>query len=87
MSRQKAATRLRRENKRTLRKEQRNAAHRDNVMVLPGFGDLETIGMAREKRDQRTLSPRNEVQRQYMNAIKHQNLVLRQGKRGVVKRF
>ncbi len=87
MSRQKAATRLRRENKRTLRKEQRNAAHRDNVMVLPGFGDLETIGMAREKRDQRTLSPRNEVQRQYMNAIKHQNLVFATGEAGCGKTF
>ncbi|CRL59883.1 PhoH-like ATP-binding protein [Proteus vulgaris] len=87
MSRQKAATRSRRENKRTSRKEQRSGVHRDNVMILPGFGDIDTIGMAREKRDERVLSPRNEIQRQYMNAIKHQNLIFATGEAGCGKTF
>ncbi|OAT37952.1 phosphate starvation-inducible protein PhoH [Proteus myxofaciens] len=87
MSRQKSATRLRKENKRTLRKEQRNSAHRDNIMVLPGFSDINTIGMAREKRDEKALSPRNEAQRQYMNAISHQHLIFATGEAGCGKTF
>lgn len=87
MSRQKAATRLRRENKRTLRKEQRNGTHQDNIMILPRIGDIDTIGMAREKRDERILSARNETQRQYMNAIQHQNLVFATGEAGCGKTF
>ena len=87
MSRQKAATRLRRENKRTSRKEQRNGSYQDNVTVLPGFSSIDTIGMAREKRDEKVLSPRTEAQRQYMNAIQHQNLVFATGEAGCEKRF
>ncbi|MBI6529606.1 phosphate starvation-inducible protein PhoH [Proteus vulgaris] len=87
MSRQKAATRLRRENKRTSRKEQRNGAHRDNVMILTGFGEIDAIGMAREKRDERVLSPRNEAQHQYINAIQHQDLIFASGEAGCGKTF
>ncbi|MEQ4922126.1 phosphate starvation-inducible protein PhoH [Proteus hauseri] len=87
MSRQKAATRLRRENKRTSRKEQRNGSYQDNVTVLPGFSGIDTIGMAREKRDERVLSPRTEAQHQYMNAIQHQNLVFATGEAGCGKTF
>lgn len=56
-------------------------------MILPGFGDIDTIGMAREKRDERVLSPRNEIQRQYMNAIKHQSLIFATGEAGCGKTF
>lgn len=87
MSRQKAATRLRRENKRTLRKEQRNGTHRDNIMVLPGFSEINTIGMAREKRDEKELVARNEMQRQYINAIRHQHLIFATGEAGCGKTF
>ncbi|HCH49599.1 MAG TPA: phosphate starvation-inducible protein PhoH [Proteus sp.] len=87
MSRQKAATRLRRENKRTSRKEQRNGSYQDNVTVLPGFQAIDTIGMAREKRDERVLSPRTEAQREYMNAIRHQHLVFATGEAGCGKTF
>lgn len=87
MSRQKAATRLRRENKRTSRKEQRNGSYQDNVTVLPVFQAIDTIGMAREKRDERVLSPRTEAQREYMNAIRHQHLVFATGEAGCGKTF
>ncbi|WGL94131.1 phosphate starvation-inducible protein PhoH [Arsenophonus nasoniae] len=89
MSRQKAATRARRELRRSLRKESRSSRLKEinNVASFADFTGIETIGMACETRDRSPIIPRSEAQRKYIEAIKWQKLILANGEAGCGKTF
>lgn len=88
MGRQKAVVRARKEAKRMSRKESRRARFNDdNVAVFIPAGGVETIGMAREKRDNSAVLPRNDAQDKYIRAIAHKQLIIANGEAGCGKTF
>ncbi|MEM8074328.1 phosphate starvation-inducible protein PhoH [Morganella morganii subsp. sibonii] len=88
MGRQKAVVRARKEAKRMSRKESRRARFNDdNVAVFIPAGGVEAIGMAREKRDNSTVLPRNDAQDKYIRAIAHKQLIIANGEAGCGKTF
>lgn len=87
MSRQKAATKTRREMKRTLRKERAGRFEMANVTSFADFTGIEPIGMAKERRDTSTITPRNDAQKFYINSIKHKQLIIANGEAGCGKTY
>lgn len=84
MSRQKAATKARREMKRTSRKD-RSGRDMNNVTSFAEYTGIEPIGMAKERRDETPITPRNETQKLYINSIKHKQLIFANGEAGCGK--
>ncbi|MCU6376801.1 phosphate starvation-inducible protein PhoH, partial [Morganella morganii] len=59
----------------------------DNVAVFIPAGGVETIGMAREKRDNSAVLPRNDAQDKYIRSIAHKQLIIANGEAGCGKTF
>lgn len=87
MSRQKAATKTRRDMKRTSRKERAGRYEMASVTSFADFTGIEPIGMAKERRDNSPIIPRNEAQKLYINSIKHKRLIFANGEAGCGKTF
>ena len=87
MSRQKAATKARREMKRSSRKDRSGRFDINNVASFAEFTGIEAIGMAKERRDESPILPRNEAQKLYINSIKHKQLIFANGEAGCGKTY
>ncbi|WP_272578034.1 MULTISPECIES: phosphate starvation-inducible protein PhoH [unclassified Providencia] len=87
MSRQKAATKTRREMKRSLRKERAGRYEMASVSSFADFTGIEPIGMAKERRDMSPITPRNDAQKLYINSIKHKQLIFANGEAGCGKTY
>ncbi|MER5137323.1 phosphate starvation-inducible protein PhoH [Providencia stuartii] len=87
MSRQKAATKTRREMKRSLRKERAGRYEMASVASFADFTGIEPIGMAKERRDTSPITPRNDAQKLYINSIKHKQLIFANGEAGCGKTY
>ena len=87
MSRQKAATKTRREMKRTSRKDRSGRYDMNNVTSFAEYTGIEPIGMAKERRDETPITPRNEAQKLYINSIKHKQLIFANGEAGCGKTY
>ncbi|EKT62517.1 phosphate starvation-inducible protein PhoH [Providencia burhodogranariea] len=87
MSKQKAATKTRREMKRSSRKERAGRYEMANVTSFADFTGIEPIGMAKERRDRSPITPRNDAQKIYINSIKYKKLVFANGEAGCGKTY
>ncbi|SQI35255.1 Phosphate starvation-inducible protein psiH [Providencia alcalifaciens] len=87
MSRQKAATKARREMKRTSRKDRSGRYDMNNVTSFAEFTGIEPIGMAKERRDETPITPRNEAQKLYISSIRHKQLIFANGEAGCGKTY
>ncbi len=89
MGRQKAATKVRREAKRVLRRDSRSHRQREeeSVTALVQMGGVESIGMARDTRDHSPIEARNEAQAHYLHAIESKQLIFATGEAGCGKTF
>jgi len=89
MGRQKAVIKARREAKRVIRRDTRSHRQREeeSVTSLVQMGGVETIGMARDSRDNSVIEARTENQAIYLNAIAHKQLIFATGEAGCGKTF
>lgn len=89
MGRQKAVIKARREAKRVIRRDARS--HRqleeESVTSLVQMGGVESIGMARDKRDSSPIEARTEAQGHYLSAIENKQLIFATGEAGCGKTF
>ncbi len=87
MGKQKAVIKARREARRVLRSDTRSHRQREeqSVSSLVELGGLNTIGMARETRDNSPIRARNEAQQAYLEAITHRQLIFASGEAGCGK--
>jgi len=87
MGRQKAVIKARREAKRVLRRDSRSHKQREeeSVTSLVQMGGVESIGMARDCRDNSPIEARNEAQAHYLNAIESKQLIFATGEAGCGK--
>ncbi|MEB4674025.1 phosphate starvation-inducible protein PhoH [Enterobacteriaceae bacterium G50] len=87
MGRQKAVTKARREAKRVLRRDSRSHKQREeeSVTSLVQMSGVESIGMARDSRDNSPIKARNDAQAHYLNAIKSKQLIFATGEAGCGK--
>lgn len=87
--RQKAVIKARREAKRVIRRDARS--HRqleeESVTSLVQMGGVESIGMARDKRDSSPIEARTEAQGHYLIAIDKKQLIFATGEAGCGKTF
>ena len=89
MGKQKAVIRARREAKRVVKRDGRSQRQReeDQAASLVQMGGIETIGMAREKRDNAPVTARTEAQVAYLSAIESKQLIFATGEAGCGKTF
>ncbi len=89
MGRQKAVIKARREAKRVLRRDSRSHKQRveESVTTLVQMSGVESIGMARDCRDNSPITARNEAQEHYLNAIEKKQLIFATGEAGCGKTF
>ena len=59
----------------------------NNVTSFAEFTGIEPIGMAKERRDETPITPRNEAQKLYINSIKHKQLIFANGEAGCGKTY
>ena len=87
MGRQKAVIKARREAKRVLRRDSRSHKQREeeSVTSLVQMSGVESIGMARDSRDNSPIVARNEAQAHYLNAIESKQLIFATGEAGCGK--
>lgn len=87
MGRQKAVIKARREAKRVLRRDSRSYKQREeeSVTSLVQMSGVESIGMARDSRDNSPIAARNEAQAHYLNAIESKSLIFATGEAGCGK--
>lgn len=87
MGKQKAVIKARREARRVLRSDNRSHRQREeeSVSSLVELGGLNTIGMAREKRDDSPIRARTEAQQHYIDAIDSCQLIFASGEAGCGK--
>ncbi len=89
MGKQKAVIRARREAKRVVKRDGSSQRQReeDQAASLVQMGGIETIGMAREKRDNAPVTARTEAQVAYLSAIESKQLIFATGEAGCGKTF
>ncbi|MGB7800178.1 phosphate starvation-inducible protein PhoH [Buttiauxella sp.] len=89
MGRQKAVIKARREAKRVLRRDSRSHKQREeeSVTTLVQMSGVESIGMARDCRDNSPIAARNEAQQHYLNAIEKKQLIFATGEAGCGKTY
>jgi phosphate starvation-inducible PhoH-like protein len=89
MGRQKAVIKARREAKRVLRRDSRSHKQREeeSVTTLVQMSGVESIGMARDCRDNSPIAARNEAQEHYLNAIEKKQLIFATGEAGCGKTY
>ncbi|TNV21742.1 phosphate starvation-inducible protein PhoH [Buttiauxella sp. B2] len=89
MGRQKAVIKARREAKRVLRRDSRSHKQREeeSVTSLVQMSGVESIGMARDCRDNSPIAARNEAQEHYLNAIEKKQLIFATGEAGCGKTY
>ena len=89
MGRQKAVIKARREAKRVLRRDSRSHRQREeeSVTSLVQMSGVESIGMARDCRDNSPIAARNEAQEHYLNAIERKQLIFATGEAGCGKTY
>ncbi len=89
MGRQKAVIKARREAKRVLRRDSRSHRQREeeSVTTLVQMSGVESIGMARDCRDNSPIAARNEAQEHYLNAIERKQLIFATGEAGCGKTY
>lgn len=89
MGRQKAVIKARREAKRVLRRDSRSHKQREeeSVTSLVQMSGVESIGMARDCRDNSPIAARNEAQQHYLNAIEKKQLIFATGEAGCGKTY
>ena len=89
MGRQKAVIKARREAKRVLRRDSRSHRQREeeSVTALVQMSGVESIGMARDSRDNSPIEARNEAQAHYLKAIESKQLIFATGEAGCGKTF
>ncbi len=87
MGRQKAVIKARREAKRVLRRDSRSHKQREeeSVTSLVQMSGVESIGMARDSRDNSPIAARNEAQAHYLDAIERKQLIFATGEAGCGK--
>jgi len=87
MGRQKAVIKVRREAKRVLRRDSRSHKQREEESInsLVQMSGVESIGMARDSRDNSPIAARNEAQAHYLNAIESKQLIFATGEAGCGK--
>ncbi|KEY58083.1 phosphate starvation-inducible protein PhoH [Serratia sp. DD3] len=89
MGRQKAVIKARREAKRVIRRDTRSHRQREeeSVTSLVQMGGVESIGMARDCRDNSTIEARTEAQAHYLSAIENKQLIFAVGEAGCGKTY
>lgn len=89
MGRQKAVIKARREAKRVLRRDSRSHKQREeeSVTSLVQMSGVESIGMARDCRDNSPIAARNKAQQHYLNAIEQKQLIFATGEAGCGKTY
>lgn len=89
MGRPKAVIKARREAKRVLRRDSRSHKQREeeSVTTLVQMSGVESIGMARDCRDNSPITARNEAQEHYLNAIEKKQLIFATGEAGCGKTY
>ena len=89
MGRQKVVIKARREAKRVLRRDSRSHKQREeeSVTTLVQMSGVESIGMARDCRDNSPIAARNEAQQHYLNAIEKKQLIFATGEAGCGKTY
>lgn len=89
MGKQKAVIKARREAKRVIRRDARSHRQREeeSVTSLVQMGGIESIGMARDKRDSSPIEAKTEAQDHYLSAIENKQLIFATGEAGCGKTF